>query len=72
MHETGADKFADRPLRRVAGMPVIRKGVEDQRQLVGRQPGRVFFEQECEDDALGLPVLLGRGGGVVRRTTRRF
>ena len=42
MHQAGADQIAHRSLSGVLGIATFGIGVQDQDQLVHREPGRVF------------------------------
>jgi hypothetical protein len=63
--QSGADQFTDRSLGGVPGIASVGIGVEDEGQLVHRQPGRVFIEEKRQDGALGSSVFPCRGRGIV-------
>jgi len=71
VYEPGTDQFADGSLRGVLGIASLGIGVEDEDQLVHREPDRVFIEEKDQDCALGLAILGCRGTGIARAAIRR-
>jgi hypothetical protein len=71
MDQASADQLANGPLSGVLGITALWVGVKDKDQLVGRQPGRVFVEEERQDGALGLSVLRCRGARIARTAIPR-
>ncbi len=64
MHEARADQFANGSPCGVLGIASLGIGVQNQGQLVHREPGRVFIEEKRQDGALRFLVLPCRGRRV--------
>ena len=71
MHEARTDQFANGSPCGVLGIASLGIGVENQDQLVHREPGRMFIEEERQDGALRSLVCACGRGGIERCPTRR-
>lgn len=56
MHEASADQFPNASPRGVLGIAAFGVSMKNENQLVHREPGRMFVEEEKQDGALSPPV----------------
>jgi hypothetical protein len=71
VYEASADQFPNASPSGVLGIVSLRISMKNEDQLVHRQPGRVFIEEERQDGALRSLVYACGRGGIERCPTRR-